>query len=80
MFKAIPKEIVGESVSQVKRILTQRGLNINNYDIVEVVPSMKDLSEEARELMRDPRYWKDHEPEIVRKVEEIMNTIYNGDK
>ncbi len=80
MFKAIPKEIVGESVRQVRSILTQRGLNTNNYDIVEVVPSMKDLSEEARELMKDPRYWKDHEPDIVRKVEEIMNTIYNGDK
>ena len=80
MFKAIPKEIVGESVAQVRRLLTQRGLNVINYDIVEVVPSAKDLSEEARELMKDPKYWRDHEPNIVRKVEEIMNTIYNGDK
>lgn len=80
MFKAIPKEIIGESVGQVRRLLTQRGLNVINYDIVEVVPSTKDLSEEARELMKDPSYWKDHDPDVVRKVEEIMNTIYNGDK
>lgn len=79
MFKAIPKEIVGESVAQVRRLLAQRGLNSNNYDIVEVVPSMRDLSEEARELMKDPSYWKDHDPDVVRKVEEIMNTIMNGD-
>lgn len=31
---------------------------------------------ELKELMRDPRYWRDLDPEIVAKVREGFRTIY----
>ena len=33
----------------------------------------------ARGLMRSPRYWKERDPEVVRRVEKIFDDLY-GDK
>ena len=30
-------------------------------------------------LVRDPRYWRDHEPDLVKRVEEGFRRLYPGD-
>ena len=43
-------------------------------------PARKDLTDEnLRQLMRDPRYWRDRDPEYVRKIENGFKKLYGND-
>lgn len=35
---------------------------------------------ELREMMRDPKYWRDHDPETVKKIEQGFKELYGGDQ
>lgn len=51
--------------------------------LAECGPASKDLTDEnLRQLMRDPRYWRDRDPEYVRKIEngfkKLLMEVANG--
>lgn len=53
-------------------------------EIIEMINSKTETTqtvitpEELREMMKDPRYWRDQEPEYVRKVENGFKKLYGG--
>ena len=40
-------------------------------------PNLTD--EDLRNMMKDPKYWRDNDPEIVRKVEQGFKKLYQKD-
>jgi hypothetical protein len=36
--------------------------------------------EELREMLTDPKYWKDQDPDFVKKVADKFNKLYGDDK
>lgn len=53
------------------------GVRIVSYeDEMASLPTHLRIKQELRKLMNDPRYWRDYEPEIVRKVDELFNKLY----
>lgn len=48
--------------------------------LIVPIKTRPDLKEqELRDLMRDPKYWRDHDPEIVKKIEQGFAKLY-GEK
>lgn len=48
--------------------------------LVECGPAGKDLTDESlRQLMCDPKYWRDHDLEYVRKIENGFKKLYGND-
>lgn len=53
-------------------------------EIIEMINSKTETTqtvitpEELREMMKDPKYWRDQEPEYVRKVENGFKKLYGG--
>lgn len=46
----------------------------------ECGPAGKDLTDESlRQLMCDPKYWRGHDPEYVRKIENGFKKLYGND-
>lgn len=43
---------------------------------VENKPEITD--DDLREMMKDPKYWRDQEPEYVRKIENGFKKLYGG--
>lgn len=89
MYMAVKKSMVGESKGQVKRKLIQQNLDPDEYEIIEVeIIEVKDdrledpeycpTPEELREQMRDPRYWRDHDKEVVERIENGFKRLYGG--
>lgn len=47
-------------------------LNVENKDTQHI------SDETLREMMKDPKYWRDQEPEYVKKVENGFKKLYGG--
>ena len=47
---------------------------------MKVEPEKVDKVFELTDLLKDPRYWRDHEPDYVAKVEEQFKKYYGDDK
>lgn len=84
MYMAVKKSMLGESKGQVKRKLIQQKLDPDEYEIIEVKDDRLEDSEycptpeELREQMRDPRYWRYHEKDVVEKIEAGFKRLYGG--
>ena len=51
-----------------------------NFERVKPVPEGATVSEtELKQMMRDPRYWRDNDPEWITKVREGFKKLYPGD-
>ncbi len=45
-------------------------------DRVKNMEAFQKEEKELRNLMKDPRYWKDQDPEMVKRVEEGFKRLY----
>lgn len=47
-------------------------------EIMEMINGTAEITvEELREMMKDPKYWKDQDPEYVKKVENGFKKLYS---
>ena len=45
--------------------------------LIVPIKTRPDLTEQKlRDLMRDPKYWRDHDPETVKKIEQGFERLY----
>ena len=58
------RKAVEQSEWMIERIKKQDNKNFQNQE------------QELRNLMKDPRYWKHQDPEIVKRVEEGFKRLY----
>lgn len=83
---AIKKSMTGESKGQVKRKLIQQKLDPDEYEVIEIPDDIwtKPTSEEnitidtekLRNMLKDPRYWRDHSKEVVERIENGFKRLY----
>lgn len=50
------------------------------YDQPPITESQRELFEKGlSNMMRDPRYWRDHDPEFVKEITDGFRRLYPGD-
>jgi hypothetical protein len=52
---------------------------ISEVYVSDTPPAVKDTEAELRDMMRDPRYWRTHEPEFVKRVIDGFRALGGGD-
>lgn len=52
---------------------------VNEHSALLMKQNMTPTESELREMMRDPKYWRDRDPETVRKIEQGFKKLYGGD-
>lgn len=66
-------ESTGDGIKALHRMMGEGEPGLLN----NAAPGGSDLSEEGlRKMMRDPRYWRDHDPALVRKVTQGFHRLY----
>ena len=80
--------MLGESKGQVKRKLIQQDLNPEDYEVIEIPDDIwaKTIleenitidTEELRNMLKDPRYWRNHDKEVVERIENGFKRLYGG--
>lgn len=65
---------LNEVIDAVNELCSRAGINTpikpqNNENITE---------RELREMMRDPKYWRDQDPEYTRKIENGFKNLYGN--
>ena len=86
MYIAVKKSMLGESKGQVKRKLIQQDLNPEDYEVIEIPDDIWTKTileenitidiEELRNMLRDPRYWRDRDKDIVAKIDAGFKRLY----
>lgn len=75
-------EKVNELVDTLNAIIKM--INIHEKEIddlqMKVEPEKVEQVIDLRELLKDPKYWRDQDPDTVRKVEEEFKKRYGGEK
>lgn len=51
---------------------------VNAHSELLMQEKMTPTETELREMMRDPKYWRDQDPETVRKIEQGFKKLYGG--
>jgi len=60
-------------------VAMHRLMEKDEQDLIGNAPGTSGVTEESlKELMRDPRYWRDQDPSIVRKVQRGYEALFSG--
>ena len=85
MYIAIEKTFTGDSITEVRAKLMQNCLDPDRYIIIEKPDDTLSnnitavyKAEEITDLMKDPRYWRDQDPDFVKEVNEKFRKYYGG--
>lgn len=72
----LPSRVFAALATTFEGVMTMRRMMIGSTASVEV-SAEKPLSEgDLKLMMRDPRYWRDQDPEIVEKVRDGVRKLY----
>jgi len=78
----LPKDVVDQLAYSFNGVLTlQRLMALEEPGVLTgVAAGGQPLTEKKlRERMRDPRYWRDHDPTVVREIQEGFERLYPKD-
>ena len=78
----LPKDVVDQLAYSFNGVLTlQRLMALEEPGVLTGVGAgEQSLTEEKlRERMKDPRYWRDHDPAVVREIQEGFERLYPKD-
>lgn len=70
--------IMAEQIAMIHFKQNEIIQQVNEHSALLQKQSMTPTEKELREMMRDPKYWRDRDPETVRKIEDGFKKLYGG--
>lgn len=70
--------IMAEQIAMIHFKQNEIIQQVNEHSALLYKQNMTPTEKELREMMRDPKYWRDHDPETVRKIEDGFKKLYGG--
>lgn len=71
--------IIAEQIAMIQLKQNEIIEKVNEHSALLMKQNTTQTENELREMMRDPKYWRDHDPETVRKIEQGFKKLYGGD-
>lgn len=72
--------IMAEQIAMIHLKQNEIIQQVNEHSALLKKQNKTPTDKELREMMRDPKYWRDHDPETVKKIEQGFKKLYGGDK
>ncbi len=70
--------IMAEQIAMIHLKQNEIIEKVNEHSAQFIKEKTAPTETELREMMRDPKYWRDQDPETVRKIEQGFKKLYGG--